>query len=225
MGKNNSGVLTDAGLTYFERKHFARQLEAIGVRTSGHEFMDLAEMSEALVGTKHSYVIEVLPSWQALAVREGHGRLVYVPGATDKSHDASRESMLATLLRLRKTLSAALAASAFAACLREYARTIEDAEREQRNVTATASVSVTDAYFMEAGKRSVVEKCIGEYWAKVKYDEETDTYQTFESWCDKNIDRKDVPDCMSLAAFRDACDKQLREVYDEKLAEAIKEGE
>lgn len=51
--------------------------------------MDLAEMSEALVGTKHSYVIEVLPSWQALAVREGHGRLVYVPGATDKSHDAS----------------------------------------------------------------------------------------------------------------------------------------
>lgn len=89
MSKNNSGVLTDAGLTYFERKHFARQLEAIGVSTSGHEFMDLAEMSEALVGTKHSYVIEVLPSWQALAVREGHGRLVYVPGATDKSHEAS----------------------------------------------------------------------------------------------------------------------------------------
>lgn len=89
MDKNKSGVLTDAGLTYFERKHFARQLESIGVNTSGYEFVDLAEMSEALVGTKYRYVVEVLPDWQALAVREGHGRLVYVPGATDKSHDAS----------------------------------------------------------------------------------------------------------------------------------------
>lgn len=89
VSKNNSGVLTDAGLTYFERKHFARQLEAIGVNTSGHEFVDLAEMSDALVGTRYWYVVQVLPDWQALAVREGHGRLVYVPGATDKSHDAS----------------------------------------------------------------------------------------------------------------------------------------
>ncbi len=30
---------------------------------------------------------------------------------------------------------------------------------------------------------------------------------------------------MSVTAFRDACDRQLREIYDEKLAEAIKENE
>lgn len=89
MDKNKSGVMTDAGLTYFERKHFARQLEAIGVDTSGREFMDLVEMSEALVGTKYRFVIKVLPDWQAVAVREGYGRLVYVPGATDDSHAAS----------------------------------------------------------------------------------------------------------------------------------------
>ena len=35
-----------------------------------------------------------------------------------------------------------------------------------------------------------------------------------------------IPDyCMSLAAFLDACDAQLREKYDAKLAEAIKENE
>lgn len=107
--------------------------------------------------------------------------------------------------------------------LREQARTIEDAEREQRNVTATASISVTDAYFMEAGKRAAVKRCI-KSWVRVDYDEDADTWQCFEAWCDKVIDRGEVPDCMSLAAFRDACDKQLRELYDEKLAEAIKEN-
>lgn len=108
--------------------------------------------------------------------------------------------------------------------LREQARTIEDAEREQRNVTATASISVTDAYFMEAGKRAAVNKAIESWRNEPTYDSDTDTYQSFESWCDQRIRRDMVPDCMSLTAFRDACDKQLRELYDEKLAEAIKEN-
>ena len=109
--------------------------------------------------------------------------------------------------------------------LREQARTIDAAEREQREVTATASLSVTDAYFIEAGKRAAVKKCIDGYWSNPEYDEDTDTYQSFDGWCDRQIKRDKIPDCMSLTAFRDACDAQLREVYDEKLAEAIKENE
>lgn len=107
--------------------------------------------------------------------------------------------------------------------LREQARTIEAAEREQREVTATASLSVTDAYFMETGKRAAVEKCIRSCWSnEPSYDEDTDTWQSFEDWCDRKIERGDVPDCMSVTAFRDACEEQLREMYDEKLAEAMR---
>ena len=109
--------------------------------------------------------------------------------------------------------------------LREQARTIDAAEREQRDATATASLSVTDAYFMETGKRAAVKKAIESWRNEPDYDRDTDTYQSFESWCDQNIQRGMVPDCMSLTAFRDACEAQLREVYDEKLAEAIKENE
>ncbi len=47
--------------------------------------------------------------------------------------------------------------------LREQVRTIEAAEREQRDVTATASLSVTDAYFIEAGKRAAVNKAINSW--------------------------------------------------------------
>lgn len=107
--------------------------------------------------------------------------------------------------------------------LREQARTIDAAERGQR--AATASLSVTDAYFMETGKRAAVKKAIESWRNEPDYDRDTDTYQSFESWCDQNIQRGMVPDCMSLTAFRDACEAQLREVYDEKLAEAIKENE
>ena len=109
--------------------------------------------------------------------------------------------------------------------LREQARTIEDAEREQRNVTATASLSVTDAYFIEAGKRAAVNKAIDKWGNGVLHDEDTDTYESFESWCHRKVERDKIPDCMSLTAFRDSCEEQLREVYDEKLAKAIKEGE
>ena len=109
--------------------------------------------------------------------------------------------------------------------LREQVRTIEAAEREQRDVTATASLSVTDAYFIEAGKRAAVNKATESWRNEPTYDSDTDTYQSFESWCDQHIKRDMVPDCMSLTAFRDACEAQLRETYDAKLAEAIKENE
>lgn len=109
--------------------------------------------------------------------------------------------------------------------LREQVRTIERAEREQREATGTASLSVTDAYFMEAGKRAAVKKATNSWRNEPTYDSDTDTYQDFESWCHQNIKRDMVPDCMSVTAFRDACDRQLREIYDEKLAEAIKENE
>ena len=109
--------------------------------------------------------------------------------------------------------------------LREQVRTIDAAEREQREVTATASLSITDAYFMEMGKRAAVKKAIENWRNELDYDRDTNTYQSFESWCDQHIQRGMVPDCMSVTAFRDACDAQLREVYDEKLAEAIKENE
>lgn len=108
--------------------------------------------------------------------------------------------------------------------LREQVRTIDAAEREQRDVTTTASPSLTDAYFMEAGKREAVRKCISSWGSEPRYYEDTDTWQSFEGWCDGNIERKKVPDCMSVTAFRDACEAQLREVYDEKLSEAIKEN-
>lgn len=104
----------------------------------------------------------------------------------------------------------------------EQARAIDAAEREQRAATATSSLSVTDAYFMEAGKRAAVEKCISSWGSEPRYDEDTDTWQGFEDWCDRKIERGDVPDCMSVTAFRDACEKQLREVYDERLAEAMR---
>lgn len=109
--------------------------------------------------------------------------------------------------------------------LREQVRTIEAAEREQRDVTATASLSITDAYFIEAGKRAAVNKTISSWGSGVSYDGDTDTYESFESWCNRKVEREKIPDCMSLTAFLDACDAQLREVYDAKLAEAIKENE
>lgn len=107
--------------------------------------------------------------------------------------------------------------------LREQVHTIDAAEREQRAVTATGSPSIADAYFMDAGKRAAVRKCVSNWASKPSHDEDADTWQSFESWCDKNIEREKVPDCMSVTAFRDACDAQLREKYDEKLAEAMKE--
>ena len=106
--------------------------------------------------------------------------------------------------------------------LREQARAIDAAEREQSAATATSSLSVTDAYFMAAGKRAAVEKCISSWGSEPRYDEDTDTWQSFEDWCDRKIDRADIPDCMSLTAFRDACEAQLREMYDEKLAETMR---
>lgn len=109
--------------------------------------------------------------------------------------------------------------------LREQVRTIEAAEREQRDVTATASLSITDAYFIEAGKRAAVNKAIDSWGSGVLYDEDTDTYESFESWCHRKVEHSNIPDCMSLTAFLDACDAQLREAYDAKLAEAIKKNE
>lgn len=109
--------------------------------------------------------------------------------------------------------------------LREQVRTIEAAEREQRDVTATASLSITDAYFIEAGKRAAVNKAISSWGSGVSYDEDTDTYESFESWCHRKVERDKIPDCMSLTAFLDACDAQLREVYDARLAEAVKKNE
>lgn len=109
--------------------------------------------------------------------------------------------------------------------LREQVRTIEAAEREQRDVTATASLSITDAYFIEAGKRAAVNKAINSWGSGVSYDEDSDTYESFEIWCHRKVEHDKIPDCMSLTAFLDACDAQLREVYDAKLAEAIKENE
>lgn len=103
--------------------------------------------------------------------------------------------------------------------LREQVRTIEAAEREQRDVTATASLSITDAYFIEAGKRAAVNKAINSCGSGVSYDGDTDTYEPFESWCHRKVERDKIPDCMSLTAFLDACEAQLREVYDAKLAE------
>ncbi|WP_282742855.1 hypothetical protein [Olsenella uli] len=81
--------LTTAGVTYFKRLHFTRQLEEHGIGTGGREFMDLGEMSDALMGTGLSYVVSVVPKWQATAVEEGRGHLAYVPGASDESHEAS----------------------------------------------------------------------------------------------------------------------------------------
>lgn len=108
--------------------------------------------------------------------------------------------------------------------LREQVRTIDAAEREQREVTATASLSVTDAYFMEAGKRMTAMKAVDKWSTDVLYDSDTDTYESFEDWCGGKIQRKEIPDCMSMTAFRDACEAQLREIYDEKLAEAVREN-
>lgn len=108
--------------------------------------------------------------------------------------------------------------------LREQVRTIDAVEREQREVTATASLSVTDAYFMEAGKRAAVRKCVDNWNGKPSYDEDTDTWQSFEDWCDRKIERGKVPDCMSATAFRDACEVQFRELYDERLAQAVREN-
>lgn len=108
--------------------------------------------------------------------------------------------------------------------LREQVRDMDRAESEQRAVTATGSPSIMDAYFMDAGKRAAVRKCISNWASKPSHDEDTDTWQSFEDWCDEKIERKNVPDCMSVAAFRDACETQLREKYDEKLAEAMKEA-
>ena len=108
--------------------------------------------------------------------------------------------------------------------LREQVRTIDAAERERRDVTATASPSLTDAYFMEAGKRAAVMKVIDKWGTDVLYDEDTDTYESFENWCYRKIQRKEIHDCMSMTAFRDACEAQLREIYDKKLAEAVREN-
>lgn len=102
--------------------------------------------------------------------------------------------------------------------LRSYVRELRVAEREQLASGNDSAPNIVDAYFLNAGKKAAVDKCIHSWNSDPKYDGET--WQDFESWCKQHIDRDEVPDCMSVATFRETCRAQLMDVYNERLNEA-----
>lgn len=109
--------------------------------------------------------------------------------------------------------------------LREKTRDLDAVEAEYQKSNGTAEISIVDAYFIESGKRAAVAKCVPNWGNKPYHDDETDTFEPYEKWLWRVLDLGNVPPVMSVNAFVDACDKQLRDKYDEKLKEAAKEYE
>lgn len=109
--------------------------------------------------------------------------------------------------------------------LKERARDLDAVEAEHQKSNGTADDSIVSAYFCEAGKRAAVSKCVSNWCNNPRHDEDNDTFEPYEKWLWRVLELGNVPPVMSASAFIDACDKQLRDKYDELLKDAAKEYE
>lgn len=98
---------------------------------------------------------------------------------------------------------------------------------EKKQPENTSHETIVDKIVKKIGKKTIVEETVPTYWAPVNVSENEDTgaidVQSFNSWVKQHV--KNVPDYISKQDFLTYFDIELREIYEEKKDEAIKNFE
>ena len=87
-------------------------------------------------------------------------------------------------------------------------------------------IGYLDEEVLKVGRKKLFEDALG-YWHSVRYNEDGETgdvsVQSFEQWRKDSIKREKVPSWMSLDAFYDYFDPELRAMYEEEREKAVAE--
>ena len=88
-------------------------------------------------------------------------------------------------------------------------------------------IGYLDGEVLKVGRKKLFEDALG-YWHSVHYNEDEETgdvsVQSFEQWRKDSIKREKVPSWMSLDAFYDYFDPELRITYEEECEKAVAEA-
>jgi len=88
-------------------------------------------------------------------------------------------------------------------------------------------IGFLDKEVLEVGRKKLFEDAMG-YWHSVRYNEDEETgevsVQSFDRWRNESVKRGKIPSWMSIDAFFDYFDVELRAMYEEECEKAVAEA-